>query len=321
MSTRYVLRRLLQVIPSIAAILVITFLVVHLSPGDPISALAGGDADAAYYAALRQQYGLDQPLHTQFVVYARRILSGDLGYSIVLGQPVAELIAQRLWPTAILAGTALIFSSAVGILLGVLAAWRPSGRLDLTVSGATVAAYAVPTFFVAQVAVLLFAVHWPVFPALGTRDVVADLEGVDLVADYAWHLMLPVLVLMTTEVAVLVRLTRAGIIEEMGKPYIRTARAKGLSRSDALTRHALPNALLPVVTIIGGRVGGLLSGVVIIETIFGLPGLGTLLVQAGNTSDYPLLMGLVMVSAATVVLANLLTDLAYVAIDPRIRYR
>lgn len=321
MNGRYVLRRLLQAVPSLAGILVVTFAVIHLAPGDPVHALAGEGADPARLAELRAQYGLDRSLPEQFLAYAGNVLTGDLGDSLTHSAPVTDVIRERLWPTLLLLGGALVFASAAGVLLGILAARRPFGPVDFAVSVVTLAGYAIPGFWLAQLAILFFALELGLFPLGGISDARVDYRGLAHVRDVAYHMILPAAVLAASELALLTRLTRTGLLDQMGKDYARTARAKGLASGTVLSRHALPNALLPVVTIIGARVGFLFSGAVVIENVFAWPGLGTLIVNAAQTADRPLMLGMVFLVAVSVILANLVTDLTYAWIDPRIRHR
>lgn len=321
MGWRYVLRRLLQVVPAVAAIFVVTFAVIHLAPGDPITAVASGNGDEAYFEFMRQKFGLDRPLPEQFAAYVGNVLQGDLGVSFNQGQRVSDLIRERIPPTLLLMGTALVVSSLGGILLGILAARRPFGVLDLGFSTAALVGYALPIFWLAQLALLTLAFRAGWFPVQGMTDARAGFTGWEAVVDVVHHLVLPSLVLAVSEVALVARVTRTGLIQQQGQDYVRTAQAKGLSPGRSTTRHALPNALLPVITVIGSRIGTLFSGAVLVETVFGWPGLGRLLLDAASTRDHPIMLGLVLLVAFSVVLTNLLTDLVYGVVDPRIRYR
>lgn len=320
MTSRYVVRRFLQVLPAVAGIVTLSFLVVHLAPGDPVQALAGESGDEQYYAFMRAKFGLDRPLPEQFLTYAANVLRGDLGISFIHGRPVAAVIGERLPATVLLMVTALAASSVVGIVLGTLAARRPFGRFDLGVSLVALAGYATPSFWLAQLALLYLAFHAGLFPIAGMTDPRSEAVGIARALDVLHHLALPALVLAAQELALTTRLTRTGVLEAMGKDYIRTAEAKGLRRNRVLVGHALPNALLPVVTIVGGRVGFLFSGAVLTEIVFSWPGLGRLLLSSVQSRDYPILLGMFLLVAFSVVLANLVTDLVYARIDPRIRY-
>lgn len=319
MSARYVVRRLAEALLAVSGILLLTFVLVQLAPGDPVHAL-GGEADPTYQAYLRSLLHLDRPLPDQIVTYTGNVLRGRLGNSFIQGRPVTTIIGERLWPTLLLMGTTLVLSSLAGTALGVLAARRPFGTFDLVVNSAAVVGYAVPAFWLGQIAILTVALHTGWFPLQGLTDARARYTGMAHVFDVAHHLILPALVLAASEVALITRVTRTGVIQELGKDYVRAARARGDRESTVLLRHALPNALLPLVTVVGARLGALFSGAVVIETVFSWPGLGSLVVSASQTRDRPVLLGMVLMVGFTVVLANLLTDLVYGSIDPRIRY-
>lgn len=321
MSFQYLVRRLLQVVPAVGAILVITFVIIQLAPGDPVDAVASGNGDEAYYAFMREKFGLDRPMWSQFGTYAGNVLVGDLGISFAQGQSVSTLIWDRLPATLMLMGSALVVSSLGGLAFGLLAAKRPFGFIDLGISTAALLGYALPVFWLAQLALLGLAFELGWFPIQGMTDARADYTGWAHYRDVAYHLVLPALVLAVSEVALVARVARTGLIQQNGADYVRTAKSKGLSPNRSLIRHALPNAMLPVVTVIGGRIGSLFSGAVLVETVFGWPGMGRLLLQASENRDHPVLLGLVLVVAFSVVLANLLTDLVYAWIDPRIRFR
>lgn len=321
MTTGYVIRRVLGLIPALLSVLVITFIIVHAIPGDPAQALAGEGADPARVAQIRHQYGFDQPLLAQFFSYAGNVLHGNLGVSTTYGLPVTDVIGQRIGPTLLLTGTALAFSSVFALLLGSLAARRPFGKLDSTINGVSLLAYAIPAFWLAQIAILIFALRLNIFPLGGFSDARHQYTGLPLVVDVAYHLILPACVLAASELALLTRVTRTGLLREGGQDYVRTARAKGASERYVLTHHSLRNALLPVVTVIGTRIGTLLAGAVVIEAAFGWPGLGSVLVAAADNSDRQMMLGLVLVIAFGVLLANLITDLLYGWIDPRVRSR
>lgn len=319
MTGRFILRRLLQVVPAVAGILVLTFVLAHVAPNDPAQDFAGEGADQAQIDAARTYLGLDRPLPEQLAIYVGRVAQGDLGTSFVQRQPVLTLIGDRLGPTVLLTGTALLLSTVVGVALGIVTARRPRGPFDAAVSTGTLLAYSLPGFWVAQVAVLTLAVKAGIFPAAGLTDAREGFTGLDATVDIVRHLILPALVLALSEVALLLRVTRTGLLREAGQGYVLTARAKGASPDRVLSRHALPNALLPMVTIIGGRIGFLVSGAVLVESVFGWPGLGRLLVEAAQSGDHPVLLGMVLLVSFSVILANLLTDLTYAWIDPRIR--
>ncbi|MGQ0744873.1 MAG: ABC transporter permease [Acidimicrobiales bacterium] len=321
MNARYVTRRLLQLIPALGAIMLVTFALTFVSPGDPAVAIAGPEADPAILAEVRRQLGLDDPLRVQLARYATDLIRADLGDSFLLGRPVRSLIAERLPATLLLTSSALVVSSFLGILLGRAAARRSSRGLDGLVTVTTLWGYAIPSFWLGQILILVFGLHLNLFPVLGMTSDRVQLTGIKYVLDVAWHLALPVVVLAISEIALLARLTRSGVARQLNSNYARSARAKGLTDSDVLARHAFRNAALPLVTIIGARIGFLFSGAVIIETVFSWPGIGLLLRDAASSGDRPLALGLVLTASVAVLIANLLTDLAAARVDPRLRYR
>jgi peptide/nickel transport system permease protein len=318
-SARYLLRRLAQVVPAVAAILVVAFVVIHAAPGDPVLALAGEHGDPAHYAFIRAKFGLDQPLPQQLATYAGRALKGDLGVSFVHRRPVLEVVAERLPATLLLMATALILSSVVGVLWGTLSARRADGPADLALRTGALLGQATPSFWLAQIAALTLGVGAGLFPVQGFTDARQSLTGWRYALDVLHHLTLPALVLAANELALTTRLVRTGLLEALATDYARTARAKGLSET-AVTWHAMRNALLPVVTVIGSRVGMLFTGAVLVESVFAWPGLGQLLLSSILSRDVPVLLGLFILVSLGVVLSNLVTDLAYAWLDPRIRY-
>jgi peptide/nickel transport system permease protein len=319
MTSRYLLWRLAQVVPAVAGILVVAFVAVHTAPGDPVLALAGEHGDAAYYAFIRAKFGLDRPLPEQLVVYAGRVVSGDLGLSFVHGRPVAAVIAERLPATILLIGTALAVSTTIGVALGVLAARRAGQPSDLVLRTAALLAHAMPSFWLAQMAAITLAVGTGWFPVQGLTDARHAFTGWRYALDVLHHLALPALVLAASELALTTRLTRTGVLDALATDYVRTARAKGLPEQ-GVVRHALRNALLPVATVVGSRAGLVVTGAVLVETVFAWPGLGQLLLSSIQTRDVPVLLGLFLLASLTVIVANLATDLAYAWLDPRIRY-
>lgn len=319
MSSRFLLRRLGQAVPAVAGLLVLTFILIHAAPGDPIIALGGEHGDAGYYAFIRARFGLDRPIGEQLLVYARNVIGGDLGTSFVHSRPVARVIGERLPATILLMSTALIVSSLAGVALGTLAARRANGPMDFALRLLAIVGHAMPTFWLAQLAVLALAVGIGIFPVQGMTDARRATSGVAHAMDVARHLVLPALVLAGSEVALTTRLVRTGLLEALGSDYARTARAKGLPET-RVTSHALRNAILPIITVIGSRVGMLCAGAVLVEAVFAWPGVGQLLLSSLLSRDYPVLLGIFLLVSVTVVLANLVTDLAYGWLDPRIRY-
>lgn len=320
MSRRYIRRRLLQILPAVAGILLVGFVLIELAPGDPLLALAGDSGDAAYYAEMRARFGLDQPLPTRFLTYVTNVVRGDFGVSYVQGRPAIDVILERLPTTLLLAGTALVVSTVVGITLGIIAAVRHRQLPDLLIQFATLTIDAAPVFWLGQLALLGFALHLGLFPVQGIVSARTPDGFIGGTVDLLWHLALPAGVLALGEIAVVARMTRIGFLEELSQDYVRTAHAKGLGGGYVLLVHVMRRALIPAVTVIGGRVGHLVSGAVVIETIFGWPGLGRMLVLAMQTRDMPIIMGMFVIVSFTVILANLLTDLCYGWLDPRVAY-
>ena len=319
MSVRYVLRRLAQAVPTVLGILLITFVLIQMAPGDAADTLSEGDPE--YTRQLRAQMRLDRPLVEQFWEYATRVLRGDLGVSSTQnGRSVSSLIAEYLPRTVLLMGTAVVLSSLLGIALSARASRRPNGPLDATISLGALLAYAMPAMWLGQLAILFLGLRAGLFPIGGMTDPRTNYTGLEHVMDVGAHLALPVLVLATSEVAMVYRVTRTGILQENQKEYVRTAHAKGVRADRVLAHHAMRNALLPVVTIIGTRVGFLFSGAVITERLFAWPGMGTLLITAAERRDRPVVLGIVLVVAFALIVATLITDLVYALIDPRIRY-
>ena len=319
MSARYALRRLAQVLLAVAGIITVTFFVVHAAPGDPVVALAGEGADEEYVATLRAKFGLDRPLPQQYLAYAGNVLQGDLGRSLIGARPVSEVIGERLPATLLLIVTALAVSTVGGVVLGALAARRPFGAFDATVTTTCLVGYATPVFWLAQVAVLLLGFRAGLFPVQGMTDAREAYTGWAHARDVAHHLVLPASVLAFSEVALVARLTRTSLIQELGKDYVRTARAKGLTQRRVLVVHALRDALLPVVTIVGTRFGTVFSGAVLVESVFAWPGLAAATVDAALEADFALLAAVTLGASATVLVGTWLADCLLLLADPRVR--
>jgi peptide/nickel transport system permease protein len=306
-------------VPAVAGIVLLAFIVIHTAPGDPVLALAGEHGDAAYYAFMRQKFGLDRSLPEQLLAYASRLLHGDLGLSYVHGRPVIDVVIERLPATLLLTTTALTLSSVGGVALGVLAARRADGTADLVLRAGALLGHAAPSFWLAQLAAITLALGTGLFPVQGLTDARQSWTGARYLLDVLHHLVLPALVLAAGELALTTRLSRAGVLEGLATDYARTARAKGLA-DRAVVHHALRNAILPLVTVIAGRVGMIATGAVLVETVFAWPGLGQLLLSSIQTRDIPVLLGVFLLVSLVVITANLLTDLTYAWLDPRIRY-
>lgn len=315
---RFLAQRLLAVVPVLLTVALVVFLILRLTPGDPAAVIAGNNATNDDIERIRAQLGLGEPLWRQFWLWLAGVLRGDLGYSYYLNKPVTELIAQRIEPTLSLAAGTLLLAVAIAVPLGTLAARRMGSWLDRLLSGFSVAGFSVPVFVTGYVLIYLFAVQWQWFPVQGYRR----LFGPSSQGVLAWghQLVLPWLTLATIYVALIARVTRAAVSEALTEDYIRTARAKGLRESAVLLRHALANAAVPIVTVIGIGVALLIGGVVVTETVYAIPGLGSLTVDAVLNRDFPVIQGVVLFFSALYVLLNLLVDLSYLVLDPRIRY-
>ncbi len=311
---RYILGRLLATIPVMVVVTVFVFFLLRIAPGDPAAIIAGEDATAEAIAAVRDKLGLDRPMLEQFGLWILRLAQGDFGTSIFSNLPVSRLIAQRLEPTVALTLSTLLVAVTLAVPLGVVAAWRARKLVDRLVMVFAVMGFALPGFLVAYVLIYIFAVQLGWLPVQGYRPIS---EGF---WPFAEGLVLPSIALGTTYMALIARITRASMLEVLSQDYIRTANSKGLATDRVLLLHALKNASIPIVTVIGIGIALLISGVVITETVFNIPGLGRLTVDAVLKRDYPIVQGLIIVFAATKVIVNLMVDISYVFLDPRIRY-
>jgi peptide/nickel transport system permease protein len=316
----YVIRRLLQAVPVIVAILILNFLLLHLAPGDAAQVLAGeaGSATPEYMAQLRQRFGLDRPLAVQLVLYLKQMLVLDLGFSFRHSMPVLDLILARLGPTLLLMLTTFVVSVSAGIALGLLAASRAGSWRDTLISLLALVSYATPLFWVGLMLIVVFSVKLDWLPTSGMETVGAFHEGWARVLDIGRHLVLPALSLSLFYLALYVRLMRAAVLEQAGMDYVTTARAKGLNEMRITLSHVLRNAVLPVVTVAGVQVGGLLGGSVVVESVFAWPGLGLLAFQSLFARDFNLLLGIFFLSACLVVVLNLAVDVVHMMLDPRI---
>lgn len=305
----------------------LTFALIHMTPGDPVLVMLGQDATPAELDRLRHLLGLDQPLPIQYAQYVAHVVTGQMGDSIFQRQPVAKLIGDRFPATVELTVAAMAFAVIVGTLTGLIAAVFPYSAFDVAAMLIALSGVAMPVFWLGMLAILLFSLQLGWLPSfgrgepvvLGVQSWLGSGDPADLV-DSLRHLVLPALTLGAFSTALISRLVRSALLEVLGQDYVRTARAKGLAALAVIGRHALPNALIPVVTVVGLQVGTLLGGAIIAETIFAWPGIGRLLIQAISQRDYPLVQGIVLLTALAVSLINLLVDLTYAAINPRVRY-
>ena len=307
-------RRLLAAIPVILVVAGFVFLLLRLSPGDPAAIIAGDVATAADIARIRVRLGLDRPIHIQFYEWSWHLLSGDLGTSIFSNLPVSRLIAQRLEPTIALTILTMIVAIAAAVPIGVIAAWRAGTWIDRSIMGFAVLGFSVPVFALGYFLIWLFAVRLEWLPVQGYRPLSAG------IGPFLESIILPSVALGIVYIALIARMTRASMIEVLSQDYVRTAQAKGLSQWPVLLIHALKPASVPIVTTIGIGVALLLGGVVVTESVFNIPGLGRLTVDAILHRDYPVIQGVILVFAVIYLLINLAVDLVYTVLDPRIRY-
>jgi peptide/nickel transport system permease protein len=310
----FIARRLLATIPVLLIVAVLVFLMLRLTPGDPAAILAGDAANAEQIAAIRAGLGLDRPIPVQFGIWFGNLLQGELGESFFFKMKVTQLIGQRIEPTLALATLTILIAVVVAVPLGALAAWRFGGWFDRALMGFSVLGFSVPVFVLAYILIWIVSLRLGWFPVQGYRRL----------ADGFWpflhHLILPAITLSVIYIALIARVTRASVLEALGEDYIRTARAKGLPEARVLVRHALANAAVPIVTVIGIGVALLIGGVVVTESVYAIPGLGRLTVDAVLARDFPTVQAVILLFSLAYVLVNLLVDLSYVFFDPRIRY-
>jgi len=319
-ALRAVGSRGMKAVGVILAIVLLNFLLIRLAPGDAAEVMAGqaGAADEMFMRQLREQFGLDRPLYVQFFSYLGGILQGDLGFSYRQGTEVSVLIIERLPATLLLTVSAFGFALLFGIVLGAIAAMNVGRMLDFVISVLSLIFYATPLFWIGLMSILLFSVWLGWLPATGMMTIGAGYTGWDHVVDVARHLVLPAVTLGLFYMAVYTRLTRASMLEVRDMDFVRTARAKGLSRGVIVRRHILRNAILPIITLAGIQAGQLVGGAVLTETVFGWPGIGRLAFDALIQRDYQVLLGVFLVTSIMVVIFNILTDLVYRLVDPRI---
>jgi len=322
---RSMLSRLLQGLALVLAVVVLNFVLVHAAPGDPVETIAGasGGMSPELMAELRTQYGLDKPLVVQLGVYLGKVLRGDLGYSYFFNLPVLAMIGERVPATLLLVLSAVISAFVIGTALGVLSSRKPNGVLSQFITVLSMVGFAAPVFWMGIMLVILFASIIPILPVSGMRAADASSGGrffdIKDVLDVMHHLVLPTLTLGLVYLAQYSRLARSSMLDVLGSDFIRTARAKGLADGVVLYKHALRNALLPVVTVLGLQFGNVMAGAILVETVFNWPGLGRLAFESVLRRDYPTILGVLLFSSIVVIVMNLLTDFAYRLIDPRIK--
>src|ERR1700735_2936371 len=310
----YLVRRILATIPVMAVVALFVFLLLRLTPGDPAAILAGDNATPEQLERIRISLGLNQPLYTQFFNWIGSLLHGDLGTSLSSNQPVLKLIGQRIEPSIAVAIATIVLSVVIAVPLGVVAAWKRGTWIDRFVMGLSVIGFSVPVFVIGYVLIQIFAIDLRWVPVQGFRSIASGF------GPFFQRIILPTVALSFIYVALIARMTRASMLDVLGEDYVRTARAKGINESGVLLRHALRNAAVPVITVIGSGFALLISGVVVTESVFNLPGIGRLTVDAVLARDYPIIQAMILLTSGIYVAVNLLIDVAYTLLDPRIRY-
>ena len=311
----YIFRRVLAIIPVMLIVAIFVFMLLRLTPGDPAAIIAGDMATPEQLERIREAMGLNQPIHIQFVTWMGNLLRGDLGTSLISGTPVTEMIGQRIWPTLNLAFLTITIAVAIAVPLGVLAAWRHRPWVDYAVMSFSVLGFSVPVFVIGYILILVFSITLGWFPVQGYAA-----PGDKGIAAFLDRAILPAFTLATIYVALIARMTRASMLEVLGEDYIRTARAKGVKERRVLFHHALRNAAVPILTVIGTGFALLIGGVVVTESVFNIPGIGRLTVDAILARDYPVIQAMILLTSGAYVVVNLLIDLSYTLFDPRIRY-
>ena len=310
----YLLRRVLAAIPVMGVVALIVFLLLRLTPGDPAAVLAGDNATPAQLERIRASLGLNEPLYVQFFTWVGKLLHGDLGVSLISNKPVLEMIAPRIEPSISIAVSTIILAVLIAVPLGVLAAWKQGTWIDRFVMALSVLGFSVPVFVIGYVLIQLFAIDLRWMPVQGFRSITQGF------GPFFERIILPTLALSFIYIALIARMTRASMLDVLGEDYVRTARAKGIGEVAVLFRHALRNAAVPVITVIGTGFALLISGVVVTESVFNIPGIGRLTVDAVLARDYPVIQAMILLTSLLYVSVNLLIDVAYTLLDPRIRY-
>ena len=314
--SRYLVGRLLQTVPLLLAVTLTSFAILHLAPGDPATLLYGTDISTQQRAQIRASWGLDEPLPVQYAKWLENLLRGDLGRSFVDGRPALVVIAERIPATLELTATGLLVAVIVGLTLGSLAALQPRSPLGYAATAFATFLYSMPNFWLALLLILVFSVQLGVLPSGGTESLRGPVGPFDRLV----HLMMPAFVISLREMGRLIRFMRASLLDVLGQDYIRTARAKGLATGQVLVRHAFRNAVIPIVTLLGLALPQLLSSSIVVETVFAWPGIGRLVLESAFQRNYTVLMGEIVLVGVLVAVGNLLADLTYARVDPRIRY-
>jgi peptide/nickel transport system permease protein len=313
---RYVLGRLLQAIPLLFVITLIAFAILHLAPGDPAALLYGTDISAEQLAQIRASWGLDEPISVQYLKWLGNLMRGDLGRSFVDGRPALLVITERVPATLQLTLCGLLIALVLGLSVGVIAALRPHSTIGYVSTFFSTFLYSLPNFWLALLLILILSVWLKLLPSAGMESLRGPTGSMDRLA----HLIMPAFVISLREMGRLIRFTRASLLDVLGQDYIRTALAKGMTTRQMIIRHALRNALIPIITLLGLSAPQILSGSIVVETVFAWPGMGRLVVESAFQRNYTVLMGEIVMVGALVIIGNLLADLAYALVDPRIRY-
>ena len=316
----YLLTRISQIPITLGIILGISFFLIHAAPGDPVAALAGDYVTKEYRDLIIQHYGLDQPLITQSFKYFKNVVTGDFGDSYYFKAPVFAVISTRVLPTLLLIVPSVVLSTFFGIVLGMLTVRFKSYTIGIGIPILATIIYALPTFWLGYLLILFFSINLNIFPIQGMSNPRYSLEGLEYYIDVFKHLALPLLTMVLTQLAQVVLLVKSRLSEEIQRPYFKTALSKGLKSQSAIFNHALPNAMLPIVTVLGTRFGFLITGSILTETVFAWPGLGRLMIIAIEVRDYPLVLGILFMLSLIIMILNLITDLIYTILDPRINF-
>lgn len=318
---RFVIARLLWAVPVIFAVLIANFLLLHLVPGDPVSAFIGDfPAPPEYVQKLRGDFGLDEPAIVQLALYLKNLLSGNLGYSFFNRQPVSDVLLERTINTILLMAPVLVISSLAGIALGLLSATRKSSALDVALTSLSLLGKSVPIFWSGQVLIIFFAVYLQLLPPQGMQNVRSPASGLGALWDFLAHWIMPGSIAIAFNLAVVARVARVSFKQALTEDFVLTGRAAGLSERRVMLRHVVPNGLIPVITVIGHNLGNILTGTIMVEAVFGWPGLGGLFMGSIASRDYPVLQAIFLMVALATILANLITDIGYALVDPRVRH-
>ena len=319
--TKYIFKRILIAIGVLFGVSLIIFSLVHMQPGNPYTSMIDPTVPPEVIKEMLTKIGYYDPIHIKYIKWISRALRGDLGYSIQYGQPVLQVINSRIWNTVLLSSFALIISTILGIIIGIISAIKKNTLFDYVTTVFSFIGISIPAFFFGLLLIKIFAFDFPILPVSGMKTLGEDYTGIKNALDVLKHMILPGLVLALLQSAAFVRYTRSSMLEILDKDYIRTAKAKGLTKKKSILKHGVKNALIPLVTIICMQIPFIFSGALLTETIFVWPGIGRLNYDAVLNRDYPLIMGILMILSIIILLSNLLADILYAAIDPRIKYK